>query len=76
MVQVKVRDKITSVERVVTQKAYSLIKKRYEVLGYVDEEGNEVDGPQAVTTSKKKEDAEPAVKMRQKPGPKPKQPTA
>lgn len=49
--------KKTGLERKVTPKAYQLLKNQYTLLGYVDENGNQVDGPQeqvtAVRTQKK-----------------------
>lgn len=64
MVLAKVRDKKTQLDRTVTQKAYSMIPNRYILLGYQDEEGNEVSGPTAVVQGEKKREvakaAEPA----------------
>lgn len=62
MTYARVRDVKTQLERTVTVKAYQLIPKRYELLGYEDENGNQVDGPAAkVVSVKKKEGADPVV---------------
>lgn len=68
-IHAKVRDKKTGVERTTSPKAYSIIPHRYILLGYVDDDGNPVDGPtnvdtQTVSRQEKKKvvkDAEPAV---------------
>lgn len=54
MVFAKVRDKRTGLERTTTPKAYSIIPNRYDLLGYEDEEGNPVDGPEVKTVQKKR----------------------
>lgn len=59
-VQARVRDLRTGSERLVMPKAYSLIPKRYELLGYEDENGNPVDFPAKVVRAQKKS-AAPAV---------------
>lgn len=41
----RVEDVKTGLKRLVQPKAYSLIHKRYVLLGYEDENGNPVDGP-------------------------------
>ncbi len=41
----KVRDKKTNVERNVTIKSYELIKNRYVLLGYLNDDGTPSDGP-------------------------------
>jgi len=41
----KVRDKKTNVERVIPQKAYDLIKHRYVLLSYLNNDGTPSDGP-------------------------------
>lgn len=41
----RVEDVKTGSQRLVQPKAYSLIPKRYVLLGYEDENGNPVDGP-------------------------------
>lgn len=65
MVFAHVIDVKTGLERKnVTVKAYQLIPKRYTLLGYVDENGNPVDGPQVQAKAGKsqKKSVEPAVK--------------
>lgn len=62
----KVRDKKTGSERTINPRAYALMKKRYELLGYVeDDKVTPVQGASAakqeVAAPKKKEGAEPAV---------------
>lgn len=63
MAYANVRDKKTQIERTITAKNYSILgEKRYQLLGWVDEEGNEVDGPNAPTKSVRttqKKSAEP-----------------
>lgn len=63
MALANVRDKKTQIERTITAKNYSILgEKRYQLLGWVDEEGNEVDGPNAPTKSVRttqKKSAEP-----------------
>jgi len=63
MVYAHVIYKKTGLERKVLPKAYELIKKSYTLLGYVDENGNPVDGPAAKEkpTVQKKRVAEPVV---------------
>jgi len=41
----KVKDRRTGVLKTVMAKAYQLIPHRYDLLGYIDEDGNPVDGP-------------------------------
>lgn len=64
MVFAKVRDKKTQLERTVTAKSYGILgEKRYTLLGYEDEEGNEVSGPNVQTkaaTKTQKKSVEPA----------------
>lgn len=53
MALAKVRDKKTLIERTITAKNYSILgEKRYALLAWVDEEGNEVDGPNVPTRVK------------------------
>ena len=62
MVYAHVIYKKTGVERNnVTPKAYNLLKNQYTLLGWVDEKGNPVSGPQEVKTTQKKRVAERAV---------------
>lgn len=69
MVFAKVRDKRTGLERKTTPKAYSIIPNRYDLLGYEDEKGNPVDGPEEkVKTVQKKRNPEsvaPVAKLTQ-----------
>ena len=70
MVFAKVRDKRTGLERMTTPKAYSIIPNRYELLGYVDEKGNAVSGPEAQTktvSKTQKKSVEPAAKIEVRP---------
>ena len=64
----KVRDKRTNVERTVTIKSYELIKNRYVLLGYVEDDGvTPTDGPLRNVQStvqnsvQKKRDVEPVA---------------
>jgi hypothetical protein len=41
----KVFHKRSETERIITVKSYEFIKESYKLLGYVDEKGNAVDGP-------------------------------
>lgn len=52
---VKVRDRKTNLERTVTKKAYEIIPHRYDFLGYLDDNGNVIEGqaPQVRTIQKK-----------------------
>jgi hypothetical protein len=61
--------KKTGVERKTTIKAYNLLKNQYTLLGYVDENGNPVDGPQqqVQTQKKRNQDAAPAVSKKMSP---------
>lgn len=64
MVYAHVIYKKTGLERKVLPKAYELIKKSYTLLGYVDENGDPVDGPVIQTRSatvQKKRVAEPVA---------------
>ena len=54
MTYARVKDKVNGNERRVTVKAYNLIQNRYQLLGYEDEEGNTVEGPQAAVKAQKK----------------------
>lgn len=64
MVYAHVIYKKTGLERKnVTPKAYNLLKNQYTLLGYVDENGDPVDGPaeQVKATKTQKKSAAPAV---------------
>lgn len=50
----RVRDKISGTVADKTVKSYTLIKHRYELLAYVDEQGNEVEGPESSPEPQKK----------------------
>lgn len=72
--QVRVRDNVTSLERIVQIKAYKLIKKRYTPLAFLDKDGNEVENPESTPAPQrapaKKKVVEPAVsEFPQKRGP-------
>lgn len=81
---VKVRDKESGREALITKRAYELRKNKYTFLGYTDDEGNDLQSPnhkpqpqvqQAQETKEDVNDAAPAaseVVERKKPGPKPK----
>jgi hypothetical protein len=60
---VKVFDPKSNVERIVTEKAYNILKKRYQFLSYVDESGAETEGVPIQTKVQKKsvEAAPPAA---------------
>jgi hypothetical protein len=70
----RVRDKKTNIERTITYKSYSLIKHRYELLGYLNEDGTPSNGPAGAVQQnsvqnsvQKKRNVEPAVVERVKP---------
>jgi len=66
MTYARVRDKKTGLERQTTVKAYKLIPHRYTLLGYVDEDGNPVDGPEEQPVQKKRSvAAAPVAERRQ-----------
>lgn len=50
--QVKVHDPKLGIDRIVQEKAYKILQKRYQFISYVDDEGNAVDGEPAPVQKK------------------------
>lgn len=54
--EVKVFDKTLKQERVVQEKAYKILHKRYQLLSYLDSDGNETEAPVPVVAQKKSQE--------------------